>query len=259
MDRADLGGIAKTFMKKVKLLFKLVEVFGGGDRTDVGLIPLPIRTKHLSPRRAKEVEVWEHPNVYTVVPSTRPIVLLGPCYKTSRLTQLMHTALRSAIVKNFGSRIRRLSSDIGDKSSSKLSYDINERELRTITAMAEDLHLIFLECPNIDTPADVAQLDLAPMLFLIRISDRKILLRLLKKTGIKGANATAGSDVLNQITADQVDLIVEENGLPEATKKIFKHLEAYWLALHPKTSILEDEYLEGNELATTSSKTNQIL
>lgn len=54
--------------------------------------------------------------------------------------------------------------------------DINERELRLITAMTEDLHLILLECPNISTPADVAQLNMAPIMFLFRISNRKVLI-----------------------------------------------------------------------------------
>ncbi|VDM81325.1 unnamed protein product [Strongylus vulgaris] len=82
--------------------------------------------------------------------------------------------VESAIVKKFGSRVRRLTTDIGDKGSSKLTYDINERELRLITAMTEDLHLILLECPNISSPADVAQLNMAPIMFLFRISNRKV-------------------------------------------------------------------------------------
>ncbi|ETN69704.1 SH3 domain protein [Necator americanus] len=72
----------------------------------------------------KQAEIWEYPNPYTVVPSTRPIILLGPCYQSSRLTQLMHAAVRSAIVKKFGSRVRRLTTDIGDKGSSKLTFGI---------------------------------------------------------------------------------------------------------------------------------------
>ncbi|VDM64818.1 unnamed protein product [Angiostrongylus costaricensis] len=162
---------------------------------------------------------------------------------------------RSAIVKQFRSRVRRLTTDIGNKGLSKLTYDINERELRLITAMTEDLHLILLECPNINTPADVAQLNMAPILFLFRIRDRKILLKLFKKTGTKGGRAIAGADILNQLTADQVDIIIEENGLQEATRKIFNFLEAYWLALHPTTPILEDEYLEGTKENTKSEKT----
>ncbi|VDL69635.1 unnamed protein product [Nippostrongylus brasiliensis] len=208
-------------------------------QTTIGFIPTARRLA-----RAKQAEIWEYPNPFTVVPSTRPIILLGPCYQSSRLTQLMHAAVRSAIVKKFGSRVRRLATDIGNKGSSKLTIDINERELRLITAMTEDLHLILLECANISTPADVAQLNMAPILILIRISNRKILLKLLKKTGIKGGSSIGGADFLNQLSPDQVDIIVEDNGLPEATNKIFKFLEAYWLALHPTTPILEDEYLE---------------
>ncbi|PIO65494.1 hypothetical protein TELCIR_12833 [Teladorsagia circumcincta] len=172
--------------------------------TTIGFIPTARRLARLTEQHedepeksvdkntmvAREAEIWEYPNPYTVVPSTRPIILLGPCYQSSRLTQLMHAAVRSAIVKKFGSRVRRLATDIGEKGSSK------------------------------------------------------ILLKLLKKTGIKGGNAIAGADFLNQLTPDQVDVIVEDNGLHEATNKIFKFLEAYWLALHPTTPILEDEYLE---------------
>nr|CDJ81356.1 Src homology-3 and Voltage-dependent calcium channel domain containing protein [Haemonchus contortus]CDJ90731.1 Src homology-3 and Voltage-dependent calcium channel domain containing protein [Haemonchus contortus] len=207
---------------------------------------------------AREAEIWEYPNPYTVVPSTRPIILLGPCYQSSRLTQLMHAAVRSAIVKKFGSRVRRLTTDIGEKGSSKARVDINERELRLITAMTEDLHLILLECPNISTPGDVAHLNMAPILFLFRISNRKILLKLLKKTGIKGHSAIAGADFLNQLAPDQVDVIIEDNGLHEATNKIFKFLEAYWLALHPTTPILEEEYSEKPpESSGTSDKTDK--
>ncbi|KAK6040420.1 hypothetical protein COOONC_22075, partial [Cooperia oncophora] len=155
----------------------------------------------------------------------------------------------SAIGKKLRSAVSRLwRTDIGGQrfnpNKNRGFSDINERELRLITAMTEDLHLILLECANISTPGDVAQLNMAPILFLFRISNRKILLKLLKKTGIKGGNAIAGADFLNQLAPDQVDVIIEDNGLNEATNKIFKFLEAYWLALHPTTPILEDEYLE---------------
>ncbi|KAK5979255.1 Dihydropyridine sensitive L-type calcium channel, partial [Trichostrongylus colubriformis] len=198
--------------------------------TTIGFIPTARRLARLTEQHeeqpekstdknaivAREVEIWEYPNPYTVVPSTRPIILLGPCYQSSRLTQLMHAAVRSAIVKKFGSRVRRLTTEIGERGSSKIRIgkgertiakktlaDINERELRLITAMTEDLHLILLECANISTPGDVAQLNMAPILFLFRISNRQILLKLLKKTGIKGHNAIAGADYLNQLTPDQ--------------------------------------------------------
>ncbi|VDM82714.1 unnamed protein product [Strongylus vulgaris] len=172
------------------------------------------------------------------------------------IVKIHQAGFRSAIVKKFGSRVRRLTTDIGDKGSSKLTYgNINERELRLITAMTEDLHLILLECPNISSPADVAQLNMAPIMFLFRISNRKILLKLLKKTGIKGAGAIAGADALNQLTPDQVDIIIEDNGLDDATRKICRFLEAYWLALHPTTPILEDEYL--NESTSSTPKDEQ--
>uniref|UniRef100_A0A1I7XNI7 peptidylglycine monooxygenase n=1 Tax=Heterorhabditis bacteriophora TaxID=37862 RepID=A0A1I7XNI7_HETBA len=82
-------------------------------------------------------------------------------------------SLVSAIVTKFGNRVRLLSSDIGEKNSSKTEYDTNERELRVITALAEDLHLVLLESPNINAPTDAAKLNIAPIFILIRISNRK--------------------------------------------------------------------------------------
>ncbi|PIO61685.1 hypothetical protein TELCIR_16784 [Teladorsagia circumcincta] len=77
--------------------------------TTIGFIPTARRLARLTEQHedepeksvdkntmvAREAEIWEYPNPYTVVPSTRPIILLGPCYQSSRLTQLMHAAVRA--------------------------------------------------------------------------------------------------------------------------------------------------------------------
>ncbi|CAI4230010.1 unnamed protein product [Auanema sp. JU1783] len=193
--------------------------------------------------------VWELPCPYTVVPSTRPIVLMGPCNQSCRLTELMHSAVVSAIVKQFGSRVCRLPTEIGAKGLSKQEYDLNERELRLITSLADDLRLVLLDSPNLNTPPEVNGLQLAPIIILFRIKNRKILIKLLKKSvsvGQKLGGYLATADYLNTIHNDKVNLLIEDNGLPEAIKKITNYLEDYWKALHPAHPLLEEEYMRNS-------------
>ena len=81
-------------------------------------------------------------------------------------------------------------------------------------------------------------------------------MKLLKKCG--GSNADLQvADGLGMVPAEQVGeerrgqkkekgqvgLVVDENDLEMATKRICNYLEQYWLALHPPTKLMEDIYL----------------
>ncbi|CAD6194756.1 unnamed protein product [Caenorhabditis auriculariae] len=176
-----------------------------------GFVPTPRRLAGYmvseveeSPAQGKEKDIWEPPCPYTVVPSTRPIVLLGPTSPNSRLTQLLHLALREEILKHFGDQIRYLKSDIGNGSGApgrerssrhptrwlregfrtarENREDDEQREVETMWRLTSRLHLLLLDSPNIHTPDDVQHLPLAPIFFLIRVSDSNILLRLLRQT-----------------------------------------------------------------------------
>lgn len=58
---------------------------------------------------------FEESNPFIVVPSTRPILLLGPCNQDSLLTRRLHTALRLTITKKFMGRIRMLKTTLGER------------------------------------------------------------------------------------------------------------------------------------------------
>lgn len=48
------------------------------------------------------------------------------------------------------------------------------REVELITRMTSKLHLVLVDSPHIHTPDDVQHLPLAPIFFLIRVSDNKV-------------------------------------------------------------------------------------
>ncbi|CAJ0559423.1 unnamed protein product, partial [Mesorhabditis spiculigera] len=149
----------------------------------------------------------------------------------------MHTALRSEIQRRMGDRCKKLQTDIGRKYLGRTDYEENEKELKAITILAEDLKILLLEAPHINTPMDLKDIHLAPIIVQIRVSNRSVLMRLMNKTGI-GANnkktELAGVDALSGLSRDLVDVIIEEKGLAEATKRMCSYLEDYWAATHPQ-------------------------
>uniref|UniRef100_A0A1I7TKQ6 SH3 domain-containing protein n=1 Tax=Caenorhabditis tropicalis TaxID=1561998 RepID=A0A1I7TKQ6_9PELO len=218
------------------------------------------------PAQDRSRSIWEPKCPYKVVPSSRPIILLGPTLQHSRLTQLLHLALREEILKHFGKKIKYVKSDIGsgqqnsDRKGTRWlrglrdsDYDRGQdenQEVELIMRMTSKLHLLLVDSPNIHTPDDVQHLPLAPIFFLIRVSDNKILAKLLRNTGttrmaaeIEVANVlkTMNDDRVGvpdddeQLIARGFEMVIEENGLREATWRIISYLEKYIHALHYHT------------------------
>ncbi|CAI5438199.1 unnamed protein product [Caenorhabditis angaria] len=211
--------------------------------------PPPINEQHV-----QEKSIWEPKCPYRVVPISRPIVLLGPTMQHSRLTQLLHLALREEILKYFGDKMKYVKSDIGSgqqrtggrwlrglrESEYEKCQDENV-EVELIMRMTSKLKLLLVDSPNIHTPDDVQHLPLAPIFFLIRVSDQKILCHLLRNTGTTRMAADIEvANMLNTMNNDRVgdeemagfEMVIEENGLKEATWRIISYLEKYHHALH---------------------------
>ncbi|CAJ0566429.1 unnamed protein product, partial [Mesorhabditis spiculigera] len=116
--------------------------------------------------------IWECPAPYTVVPSSRPVLFIGPAFHGSQDGNIW----------------------------GRTDYEENEKELKAITILAEDLKILLLEAPHINTPMDLKDIHLAPIIVQIRVSNRSVLMRLMNKTGI-GANnkktELAGVDALS--------------------------------------------------------------
>ncbi|CAB3407359.1 unnamed protein product [Caenorhabditis bovis] len=193
--------------------------------------PPPSQNQH-------EKSIWEPKCAYKVVPCSRPIIFLGPTLQHSRLTQLLHLALREEVLKHFGKKMKYLKSDIGCSlqgaergrgarwlRGGRENRDANEnQEVELIMRMTSKLHLVLVDSPHIHTPDD-------------------ILCKLLRNTG--STRMTAEIEVANvlktmnndrvgdeELLASGFDMVIEENGLKEATWRIISFLEKYLHALH---------------------------
>ncbi|KAF8368829.1 ccb-2 [Pristionchus pacificus] len=244
----------------------------------LSFIPTAQRLTRITPVKEfpdKNDSFFEESNPFIVVPSTRPIVLLGPCNQDSLLTRRLHTALRLTITKKFMGRIRMLKTTLGERKQQQ-SFGVlvagqqvagqigqvirstrnraitrqdteatidtvneftDEREMQLITNMTNDLSLLILQSPFLQTPMDIAKHPLAPITILVKISNRKILAKLLRKTGCPNSNL-AGADALNVMPKSSFDMVVEDGSLDGATDKISEYLEKYWLAVHPPHPLL---------------------
>ncbi|GMT28111.1 hypothetical protein PFISCL1PPCAC_19408 [Pristionchus fissidentatus] len=244
----------------------------------LSFIPTAQRLTRLTPieeTAERSDSFFEETNPYVVVPSTRPIVLLGPCGQESLLTKRLHTALRLTITRRFMGRIRILTTTLGEKKQqqpfgvlvagqqvagqigqvirstrnrgitrqdTEATIDstnelTDEREMRMITSMTNDLSLLLLQSPFLQTPIEIAKHALAPIVILVKISNRKILAKLLRKIGCLNSDLT-GADILNVMPHSAFDMVVEDGSLDGATNKICEYLEKYWLAVHPPHPLL---------------------
>ncbi|GMR53128.1 hypothetical protein PMAYCL1PPCAC_23323 [Pristionchus mayeri] len=240
-------------------------------------IPTAQRLTRLTPVQEfpeKNDSFFEESTPFVVVPSTRPIVLLGPCRQESLLTKRLHTALRLTITRKFMGRIRILKTTLGERKQqpsfgvlvagqqvagqigqvirsrnrtitrqdTEATIDTfnefsDEREMQLITSMTNDLSLLILQSPFLQSPMDIAKHALAPITILVKISNRKILAKLLRKTGCPHSDIT-GADALNVMPRSAFDMVVEDGSLDGATNKICENLEKYWQAVHPPHPLL---------------------